>query len=84
MAEENFGRRIPFAFLEDTKGKFETIHGGAAKFAIAYGLNEFSKVLEKQMEYYSNDSNSDKIKYVQSEVDSVKKVMIDNIGKTEL
>ena len=39
------GRRIPFAFLEDVKGRFVSRYGSAAQAAVAYEYNtEFSKV----------------------------------------
>ena len=43
------GRRIPFAFLEDVKGRFVSRYGSAAQAAVAYEYNtEFSKVRERQ------------------------------------
>jgi len=50
MADEDFGRRIPFAFLEDIKNRFKTAYGTKGKTAMAYAMNdEFSKVLKRQM-----------------------------------
>lgn len=50
MADEEFGRRVPFAFLEDIKGRFKSTFGNRGKTAMAYAMNEeFSKVLKKQM-----------------------------------
>ena len=50
MADEEFGRRVPFSFLADIKNRFKSSYGDRAKTALAYGMNEdFSRVLEKQM-----------------------------------
>ncbi|GAA5800170.1 hypothetical protein HPULCUR_005595 [Helicostylum pulchrum] len=50
MADDSFGRRIPFIFLQDLKEKFLSTYGrNRAIEAPPYGLNEFSRVIEKQM-----------------------------------
>jgi len=50
MADEEFGRRVPFAFLEDIKNRFKSAYGNRGKTAMAYAMNEeFGKVLKKQM-----------------------------------
>ncbi|KAI9314020.1 vesicle-associated membrane protein [Zopfochytrium polystomum] len=81
LAEETFGRRIPFAFLEDISVKFESVYGSRGHTAIAYGLQEFSKYLAAQMAYYSSNPNSDRFRQVQGEIDQVKDVMVANIEK---
>lgn len=54
MADDSFGRRIPFIFLQDLKEKFLTTYGkNRAIEAPPYGLNEFSRVIEKQMVIFS-------------------------------
>ncbi|TPX37730.1 hypothetical protein SmJEL517_g00480 [Synchytrium microbalum] len=81
LADDVFGRRIPFAFLDDIAQKFEAAYTHErALSSIAYGLNEFSKVIAQQMEYYSNPS-SDSIRHVQGEIEVVKDVMVSNIEK---
>ncbi|KAL8162033.1 hypothetical protein V2J09_013522 [Rumex salicifolius] len=82
MADESFGRRIPFAFLEDTHKKFVRMYGRAVITAQAYAMNdEFSRVLSQQMEYYSNDQSADRINRLQGEMNQVRNVMVDNIDK---
>jgi vesicle-associated membrane protein 7 len=49
MAEDTFGRRVPFTFLEDIKREFEITYGDRAKTSLAYGMNEFSRVLAEKM-----------------------------------
>jgi vesicle-associated membrane protein 7 len=82
MADEEFGRRIPFAFLDDIKNRFKAAFGSQAKTAVAYSLNsDFAKVLKKQMDYYSNNPNADKLNEVRGEIAAVKEVMVQNIEK---
>eukprot|EP00262_Sarcandra_glabra_P021691 TRINITY_DN9289_c0_g1_i1.p1 TRINITY_DN9289_c0_g1~~TRINITY_DN9289_c0_g1_i1.p1 ORF type:complete len:221 (+),score=22.51 TRINITY_DN9289_c0_g1_i1:69-731(+) len=82
MADESAGRRIPFAFLEDIHGKFVKTYGRAVHTALAYSMNdEFSRVLNQQMDYYSNDPNADRINRMRGEMSQVRNVMIENIDK---
>ena len=44
---QGLGRRIPFAFLEDIKQRFESAYGASAASAVAYEYNtEFSHTLQ--------------------------------------
>ncbi|KAF9355619.1 hypothetical protein BGX34_010344, partial [Mortierella sp. NVP85] len=84
MADDAFGRRIPFAFLHDIKDKFLAQYGrelGLESSSMAYSRNEFAKVLAKQMEYFSTDPNADTIKHVKGQIDQVKDVMVQNIER---
>ncbi|CAO3564257.1 unnamed protein product [Mortierella alpina] len=82
MADDTFGRRIPFAFLLDIKGRFLAHYGRErAMVALPYGMNEFSKTIAKQMEYFSTNPNADRIKQVQGEIEQVKDVMVHNIER---
>jgi len=81
MADEESGKRIPFAFLEDIKNRFRATYGDRGKTAIAYGMNtDFSRVLQNQM-FYSNNPSADRITKVRGEIDEVKSVMVHNIEK---
>ena len=72
-------RRIPFAYLEDVKEKFKANYGDASKTAIAFAMNdEFSKVLEQQMEHY-NGPGGDQLTLVNHKLEDVKNVMVKNI-----
>lgn len=72
MADENAGRRIPFAFLEEIHQKFVRTYGRAVLSAQAYGMNdEFSRVLSQQMEYFSSDPNADRINRLKGEMSQV-------------
>jgi vesicle-associated membrane protein 7 len=57
-------------------------HAEKARTALAYAMNEdFSRVLAKQMEYFSQGGGQDKVDKVKAEMDDVKNVMVDNIEK---
>jgi len=82
MADEEFGRRLPFAFLEDIKNRFRATYQDRGKTALAYAMNaDFSRILQNQMDYYSNNPNADRINRVRNEIDEVKSVMVQNIEK---
>ncbi|KAF9321162.1 hypothetical protein BG000_006820 [Podila horticola] len=83
MADDTFGRRIPFAFLADMKERFLTQYSRerALSAMVPYGMNEFSKTIAKQMEYFSTNPNADRIKQVQGEIEQVKDVMVHNIER---
>jgi len=82
MSDEQFPRRIAFAFLEDIKTRFMSMYKNTYKNAMAFGMNEeFSRVLQRQMEYFSYDPSVDKISLVQKKVDETKKVMVENIER---
>mmetsp|Transcript_41536 Transcript_41536/g.97617 ORF Transcript_41536/g.97617 Transcript_41536/m.97617 type:complete len:217 (-) Transcript_41536:25-675(-) len=82
MAEEDFGRRLAFSFLEDIKKRFSMSFGDRGRTALAYAMNEeFSRVLCKQMEVWSMSGEGDKVDKVKADMDDVKNVMVDNIEK---
>ncbi|KAF9105594.1 hypothetical protein BGX29_011894 [Mortierella sp. GBA35] len=83
MADDTFGRRIPFAFLQDIKTRFLTQYSQerAMTAMVPYGMNEFSKTIAKQMEYFSTNPEADRIKQVQGEIEQVKDVMVHNIER---
>ncbi|KAJ7556455.1 hypothetical protein O6H91_05G084900 [Diphasiastrum complanatum] len=69
MAADTFGRRIPFAFLEDVHLRFLKTYGRVAQTALAYAMNdEFSRVLHQQMEYFSSNPNADTINRMKGEI----------------
>jgi len=82
MADEEFGRRVPFTYLEDLKNRFKASYGQRGKTALAFGMNEdFSRVMKNLMDYYSHNPNADRINKLKGEVDEVKHVMVHNIEK---
>jgi len=82
MADEAFGRRVPFAFLEDARIRFKATYGDRARTSMAGAMNEdFGRVLQVQMEYYSNNPNADKITQVKTQIDEVTNIMVQNIER---
>eukprot|EP00483_Globobulimina_turgida_P000911 UN00912 len=88
MADEGFGRMIPFRFLEDMKNKFVDTFGDRARTAIAYSFNpDFQGVIRRLMEaandprnktYRSTDS---KIYEINEEIESTKNTVLESIEK---
>eukprot|EP01084_Bolivina_argentea_P133160 234989_1 len=88
MADEGFGRMVPFRFLEDMKNKFVVTFGDRAKTAIAYSFNpDFQGVIRRLMEsandprnktYRSTDS---KIYEINEEIESTKNTVLESIEK---
>jgi len=82
MADGDFGRRVPFAFLDDIVRRWQETYGQRGQTALAYGMNEdFSRVLQRQMDYFSRDASADRVFRVANEIDEVRSVMVDNIEK---
>ncbi|KAK4358566.1 hypothetical protein RND71_020795 [Anisodus tanguticus] len=96
MANDTFGRRIPFSYLEDIQMRFMKNYGKVASYAPAYAMNdEFSRVLHQQMEFFSSNPSADTLTRVRGEVDKeflhsgmvlipsspLRTIMVDNIEK---
>eukprot|EP00037_Helgoeca_nana_P038233 m.19492 g.19492 ORF g.19492 m.19492 type:complete len:218 (-) comp9972_c0_seq1:180-833(-) len=84
MADEGFGRRVPYAFLAALQKDFQPFLGRVDS-AIAYAFNrEFAPVIKRQMSYFSksNAGGGDKMSAIRAEMDEVKGVMVENIEKT--
>lgn len=80
MADDQFGRRIPFACLEDVKSKFENAYDEArVETAVGYGLQEFGVVLKDRVEWFNENPQADRVRQVRDEIDQVKDVMVQNI-----
>ncbi|KAG2580901.1 hypothetical protein PVAP13_6KG000800 [Panicum virgatum] len=82
MANDTFGRRIPFLYLEDIQMRFMKNYGRVAHSALAYAMNdEFSRVLHHQMEFFSSNPSADTLNRLRGEVSEIHTVMVDNIEK---
>lgn len=82
MANDTFGRRIPFAYLEDIHMRFMKNYGRVAHSSLAYAMNdEFARVLHQQMEYFSSNQTTDTLNRLRGEVSEIHTVMVDNIEK---
>ncbi|KAJ2456245.1 hypothetical protein EV183_000172 [Coemansia sp. RSA 2336] len=82
IADDKFGRRIPFAFLQDLIERFvSAFTEDEIATAAAYGLNSFARTIARQMDYYSRNPQVDSIRQVQGEISQVKDVMVQNIER---
>ena len=82
MANNTFGRRIPFSYLEDIQMRFIKNHGKMAHYAPPYALNdESSRVLHQQMEFFSSNPSADTLNRVRGEVGEIRTIMVENIEK---
>ncbi|TXG73579.1 hypothetical protein EZV62_002158 [Acer yangbiense] len=75
MANDTFGRRIPFSYLEDIHMRFMKNYGRVAHHAPAYAMNDdFSRVLHQQMEFFSSNPSADTLNRIRT-------IMVENIEK---
>eukprot|EP00043_Microstomoeca_roanoka_P000942 m.30084 g.30084 ORF g.30084 m.30084 type:complete len:246 (-) comp10576_c0_seq1:542-1279(-) len=81
MADESFGRRVPFQFLAQIVKDFLP-YKSRARSSITYGLNrDFSPILQRQMAQYNRKANDDALTRAREEVEQVKDIMVQNIEK---
>ncbi|KAL2613447.1 hypothetical protein R1flu_025139 [Riccia fluitans] len=84
VADEDFGRQIPFAFLERVKEDFKRRYGGGrADTAIAHSLDkDFGPKLREHMAFcVDHPEEMNKLSKIKQQVSEVKGIMMDNIEK---
>ncbi|CAM6129199.1 unnamed protein product [Calypogeia fissa] len=84
VADEDFGRQIPFAFLDRVKEDFRRRYaGGRADTAIAHSLDkEFGPKLKEHMQFcVDHPEEMNKLSKIKAQVSEVKGIMMDNIEK---
>lgn len=83
VADEAFGRQLPFAFLDRVNQEFITKHGTKATTAPPGSFQKiFGPQLKQHMEYVqSHPEEISKVAAVQKQVDEVRNIMVDNIDK---
>lgn len=84
VADEEFGRQVPFAFLDRVKDDFKhRYQGGRADLAVAHSLDqEFGPRLKEHMIYVlANPDEIKKMTRIKSQVAEVKGIMMENIEK---
>jgi len=83
VADEAYGRQIPYAFLERVRDEFTRNWAERSKAAPAHSLDKsFGPKLKEQMEYcMAHPEELTKVAAVQKRVDEVKNIMVDNIEK---
>lgn len=84
-SEDEGQLKVFFAFLKKLERLFVSSYGDHYQSRVMYQLNdEFSPVLQKNMEYYSKQAAStsgSKMLEIEADLDSVKDVIQDSIGK---
>ncbi|KAG2482833.1 hypothetical protein HYH03_018270 [Edaphochlamys debaryana] len=83
VADDAYGRQIPFAFLERVRDEFEEKFAERAQTAAALSMDRvFGPRLKSHMEYcMAHPEEISKIAAVQKKVNEVKDVMVENIEK---
>ncbi|EIE23900.1 R-SNARE protein, VAMP72-family [Coccomyxa subellipsoidea C-169] len=81
VADEGFGRQVPFAFLENVKNEFNQKYAEKSRTAQAGSLDRaFGPRLKYHMDYcMEHPEELSKVAGLQKKVDEVKNVMVDNI-----
>jgi vesicle-associated membrane protein 7 len=86
MSDELNKHRIPYAFLNDIKDRFQSKYGREEPLhAIAFAYNEeFARTIQERMEFFNSeeaDRTIDSLGAVKSQIDDVKGVMVQNIER---
>eukprot|EP00199_Chlamydomonas_sp_CCMP681_P006037 CAMPEP_0119106216 /NCGR_PEP_ID=MMETSP1180-20130426/3968_1 /TAXON_ID=3052 ORGANISM="Chlamydomonas cf sp, Strain CCMP681" /NCGR_SAMPLE_ID=MMETSP1180 /ASSEMBLY_ACC=CAM_ASM_000741 /LENGTH=221 /DNA_ID=CAMNT_0007091491 /DNA_START=32 /DNA_END=697 /DNA_ORIENTATION=+ len=83
VADEAYGRQIPFAYLERVRDEFEEKFADKGRVSPAHSLDRtFGPRLKSHMEYcMAHPEEISKVAAVQRKVNEVKDVMVENIEK---
>lgn len=83
VADEAYGRQIPFSFLERVRDEYEEKYAEKGRTAPAHSMDRtFGPRLKSHMEYcMAHPEEISKIAAVQKKVNEVKDVMVENIEK---
>ncbi|KAF6254046.1 R-SNARE protein, VAMP72-family [Scenedesmus sp. NREL 46B-D3] len=83
VADEAFGRQIPFAFLERVSDDFIAGFASKGKTAAPHSMDRsFGVKLKQHMDYCTNNPDEiSRVAGVQRKVDEVKNIMIENLDK---
>jgi vesicle-associated membrane protein 7 len=83
VADENYGRQIPFAFLDKIREEFSRQYADKGRTALAHSLDKsFGPRLKSHMDYcMEHPDELTKVAAVQKKVDEVKNIMVDNIER---
>eukprot|EP00298_Acanthocystis_sp_HF-20_P028963 c7826_g1_i1.p1 GENE.c7826_g1_i1~~c7826_g1_i1.p1 ORF type:complete len:227 (+),score=57.63 c7826_g1_i1:30-683(+) len=80
MTDESISSRVSFLFLDEIKRKF-SVYEGRWQSAPSFSFNqEFAPVLKEQIKLFEARAGSS-LDAVRGELDEVKTIMVDNIGK---
>jgi vesicle-associated membrane protein 7 len=80
MADAEMKYRMPFAFLDDIKGKLLGTYGTDCDTSLAFSLDaEFAPVLQQRMQFFNSDEAADNISVVRSEIHKARDTLADDI-----
>lgn len=78
MADEEFGRNMPFVYLKELSDEFFRMFG---KDGRSHSYSSFNRVMEEKMKQFSTSDDNNHIVKIQKGLDEVKDVMKSNITK---
>jgi len=83
VADEGYGRQVPFAFLEKVREEFQQKYADKGRTSPAHSLDKvFGPRLKMHMDYcMEHPEELTKVAAVQKKVDEVKNIMVDNIER---
>ncbi|KAL3149859.1 hypothetical protein ABBQ38_013680 [Trebouxia sp. C0009 RCD-2024] len=83
VADEGYGRQVPFAFLEKVREEFQQKFADKGRTSPAHSLDkQFGPRLKMHMDYcMEHPEELTKVAAVQKKVDEVKNIMVDNIER---
>lgn len=83
VADEGYGRQVPFAFLEKIREEFQQKFADKGRISPAHSLDkQFGPRLKMHMDYcMEHPEELTKVAAVQKKVDEVKNIMVDNIER---
>lgn len=81
VADEAYGRAVPFGFLERIRDAFEEKFASTSRTAAPHSLDRtFGSIMKRQMEYcVEHPEEVSKMAGVQRKVDEVKSIMLQNV-----
>eukprot|EP01006_Ploeotia_vitrea_P021045 TRINITY_DN53372_c0_g1_i1.p1 TRINITY_DN53372_c0_g1~~TRINITY_DN53372_c0_g1_i1.p1 ORF type:complete len:233 (+),score=36.38 TRINITY_DN53372_c0_g1_i1:47-745(+) len=79
--DERTSRKLAFAFLEDVAKHFFKMYIEPLPTLNAEVCRQFKDVLQQKIDFFSNEASSHKLKSLQTEINKVKDIMVDNIDK---
>jgi ABC-type multidrug transport system fused ATPase/permease subunit len=83
IADNSLGNRVCFSFLQEVSNRFRGVYSSSL-FATTSegGMSDFSRVLYEQMIYFATNPNSEKVTKLKQDINVVKELLRDDIGKS--
>lgn len=82
MTDAAFNNRTAYTFLFDIKDRFFEKYGNSLSNLKAYSINrEFGEIVKTRMNFFSNETDSDKINAVKKNIGQTMDIMKENLDK---